>query len=112
MLRIFAITTILLTCADHWTTYVCLHAPVDGWSVAEANPVARWLFGCAGLGKGLMIDSIVTLAAVLFLSTSEIFGRSVKISLLAIITMSTGYAVINNLAAISRMGLAPWSGIA
>jgi hypothetical protein len=112
MLRIFAITTILLTCADHWTTYVCLHAPVDGWSVAEANPVARWLFGWAGLGKGLMIDSIVTLAAVLFLSTSEIFGRSVKISLLAIITMSTGYAVINNLAAISRMGLAPWSGVA
>lgn len=110
MLRIFAITTILLTCVDHWTTYLCLHAPVDGWSVVEANPVAQWLFGWAGLGKGLMIDSILTLGAVLFLSTTEVFGRSLKISLLAIITISTGYAVINNLGAISRMGLAPWSG--
>jgi hypothetical protein len=110
MLRVFAITTILMTGADHWTTYVCLQAPVDGWSVVEANPIAEWLFGWAGLGNGLVIDSIVTLGAVLFLSTTDIFGRTLKISLLAVITMSTGYAVINNLAAISRMGLAPWSG--
>jgi len=110
MLRVFAITTILMTGADHWTTYVCLQAPVDGWSVVEANPIAEWLFGWAGLGNGLVIDSIVTLGAVLFLSTTDVFGRTLKISLLAVITMSTGYAVINNLAAISRMGLAPWSG--
>jgi hypothetical protein len=110
MLRVFVITTILMTCADHWTTYVCLHAPVDGWSVVEANPIAEWLFGWAGLSKGLAIDSILTLGAVLFLSTTDIFGRTTKISLLAVITMSTGYAVINNLAAISRMGLAPWPG--
>jgi hypothetical protein len=31
--------------------------------------------------------------------------------LLAIITISTGYAVVNNLGAIARMGLAPWSGL-
>ncbi len=111
MLRAFAITTILLTGADHWTTYLCLHAPIEGWSVAEANPIARWLFGWAGLGAGLMIVSFVTLGAVLFLSTTRVFGRNLKISLLAIITMSTGYAVIHNLGAISRMGLAPWSGI-
>ncbi len=110
MLRVFVITTILMTCADHWTTYVCLHAPVDGWSVVEANPIAEWLFGWAGLGKGLAIDSILTLGAVLFLSTTDVFGRTVKISILAIITMSTGYAVINNLGAISQMGLAPWPG--
>lgn len=110
MLRVFAITTILMTCADHWTTYLCLHAPVEGWSVVEANPIAEWLFSWAGLGKGLAIDSILTLGAVLFLSTTDIFGRTLKISLLAVISLATGYAVVNNLEAISRMGLAPWSG--
>jgi hypothetical protein len=34
-----------------------------------------------------------------------------KTSLLAVITIFTGYAVVNNLDAISRMGLAPWSGL-
>lgn len=111
MLRVFAITTILLTCADHWTTYLCLHAPVDGWSVVEANPIAKWLFGWAGLGTGLMIDSIVTLGAVLFLTKTNVFARTLKIALLAIITLSTGYAVVNNLSAMSHMGLAPWSGV-
>jgi len=112
MLRLFVITTILLTCLDHWTTYLCLHAPVEGWDVVEANPIPLWLFGWAGLGKGLMIDSLVTFGAVIFLSTTQVFDRSLKIALLAVITISTGYAVINNLGAISQMGLAPWSGVA
>ncbi|MAG29313.1 MAG: hypothetical protein CL908_00270 [Deltaproteobacteria bacterium] len=111
MLRVFAFTTILLTGADHWTTYLCLKAPVEGWHVAEANPVADWLFQWAGLTGGLMIDSLVTLAAVAFLATTGILNRTAKIALLAIITISTGYAVVNNLGAIARMGLAPWSGL-
>jgi hypothetical protein len=111
MLRIFAITTILLTGVDHWTTYLCLNAPINGWSVVEANPVAEWLFSWAGLGIGLMIDSCLTLFAVLFLTTTTIFGRSMRVGLLAIITVATGYAVFNNLGAISRMGIDPWAGI-
>jgi uncharacterized protein YacL len=111
MLRIFVVTTILLTCADHWTTYLCLSAPVDGWNVVESNPIAEWLFQKAGLNAGLLIDSVVTLGAVIFLATTPVFGPTLKTSLLAIITIFTGYAVINNLEAISRMGLAPWSGL-
>ena len=111
MLRVFALVTILLTCADHWTTYLCLHSPIDGWSVVEANPVAEWLFEWAGLAGGLAIDSVVTITAIGFLTATSVFERSVKLALLAIITVSTGYAVINNLGAISRMGLAPWSGL-
>ncbi len=111
MLRVFALTTILLTCLDHWTTYVCLHAPIAGWNVVEANPVAQWLFSWAGLGGGLLIDSIVTLAAVVFLATTPVFARTVKIGLLGIIAVSTGYAVFNNLGALSEMGLAPWAGL-
>jgi hypothetical protein len=110
MLRLFTVTTILLTCADHWTTYLCLHAPVDGWIVSEANPVANWLFTRAGLALGLLIDSVVTLVAIAFLSTTSILGPSLKVGLLALVTIMTGYAVLNNLGAITRMGLAPWSG--
>jgi len=110
MLRIFIVTTILLTCADHWTTYLCLSAPVEGWTVVEANPVAEWLFQWAGLNMGLLIDSILTLGAVLFLASTSVFGRTLKTSLFAVISLFTGYAVLNNLDAISRMGLGPWSG--
>ena len=112
MLRIFAATTILLTCADHWTTYLCLHAPIEGWAVSEANPIADWLFEWAGLGVGLMIDSLITLGAIAFLATTTVFDHAVKVGLLAIISVSTGYAVYNNLGAIQQMGLAPWSGLA
>jgi hypothetical protein len=111
MLRLFAATTILLTCADHWTTYLCLHAPIEGWSVAEANPLAEWLFQWAGLSAGLMIDSLITFGAIYFLSTTRLFDHSVKVGLLAVISLTTGYAVVNNLGAINQMGLAPWLGV-
>ena len=112
MLRFFAFTTILLTCADHWTTWLCLHAPVSGWQVSEANPMADWLFEWAGLSGGLMIDSLVTLGAVFFLLTTAVFGRTLKVALLALITCATGYAVVNNFEAIHRMGISPWTGLA
>lgn len=111
MLRLFTTTTILLTCMDHWTTYLCLRAPVEGWSVSEANPIAQWLFEWAGLGTGLMIDSFVTVVAIGFLISTAVLSRSIKIALLVSITLSTGYAVFNNLGAITHMGLAPWLGI-
>ena len=111
MLRLFALTTVLLTCADHWTTYLCLHAPVEGWTVAEANPVAEWLFDQAGLTAGLAIDTLLTLGAIVFLVGTGLFDHRVKLGLLGVLTLSTGYAVLNNLGAIHRMGLAPWSGV-
>lgn len=111
MLRVFVVATLVLTCLDHWTTYLCLHAPVEGWSVVEANPVAEWLFDRAGLATGLLIDSLLTVGAILFLATTHVFGHGVKLAILAFITLSTGYAVANNFAAITRMGLDPWAGL-
>ena len=111
MLRWLALITIALTCADHWTTYVCLSSPIDGWQVTEANPVARWLFERAGLAGGLLIDSLVTFAAVAFLASTRTLGDGLKLAIFGVITLSTGYAVLNNLGAITRMGLAPWSGV-
>lgn len=112
MLRVFASSTIVLTGLDHWTTYLCLREPVEGWIVSEANPVADWLFQSAGLGTGLALDSLVTLGAVYFLLVSRFFAPRIKTGLLALLTLSTGYAVLHNLGAIARMGLAPWSEVA
>ncbi len=110
MLRLFVGLTIALTCADHWTTYLCLHAPVEGYDVVEANPVAQWLFERAGLVAGLAIDTLLTVAAIAYLTGTGALAHGVKVGLLGILSISTGYAVVNNLGAITRMGIAPWSG--
>lgn len=110
MLRLFAGMTIALTCADHWTTYLCLHAPVEGFDVVEANPVAQWLFSQAGLVAGLAIDTVLTVAAIAYLSTTHTLAHGVKLGLLCVIAFSTGFAVASNLDAITQMGIAPWSG--
>ncbi|MBK7947738.1 MAG: hypothetical protein IPK00_03095 [Deltaproteobacteria bacterium] len=110
MLRLFVWTTIALTCADHWTTWVCLHAPVEGWDVVEANPVAEWLFQQAGLAAGLAIDTALTLAAIGYLALTRNLAHEIKLGLLAVITLTTGYAVLCNLGAVTQMGIAPWSG--
>jgi hypothetical protein len=105
MLRLFAGLSLLLTGADHWTTYLCLRAPVAGWEVTEANPFADWLFGFVGLVPGLAVDSLVTLCAVAFLLTTAVLSSQVKTGFLCLITLTTGFAVFNNVQAIQTMGL-------
>ena len=107
MLRALAGVTLLLTGADHWTTYLCLRVPVRGWQVIEANPVAAWLFGKTGLVPGLAIDTAVTLLAIGFLVFTQRFGRTVKLGLLVFIASTTAYAVLNNVAAMQDLGLSP-----
>ncbi len=107
MLRVLAVVTLLLTGLDHWTTYVCLRLPVAGWDIVEANPIAEWLFGIAGLVPGLLLDSLVTVFAIGFLLTTSRFAVEVKLGLLAFIALTTGYAVVNNIAAISDLGISP-----
>ena len=107
MLQTLAGLTLVLTAADHWTTYLCLRGPVQGWRVSEVNPLADWLFASFGLVPGLLIDSIVTLAAVAFLATTALFPRSAKGVCFAILVASTAWAVLNNLRAIEVLGLSP-----
>jgi hypothetical protein len=104
-LRVLAVLTLLLTCADHWTTYLCLRLPVEGWDVSEANPLADWLFQLAGLVPGLAIDSMVTVAAIGFLLVTTKLAPNLKVALLAFISMTTGYAVVSNISAMSDVGL-------
>ena len=103
-MRILALLTLLLSAADHWTTYVCLSAPRDGWEVTEANPIAEWLFGSVGLVSGLLIDSVMTLIAVAFLLTTTRINHTTKSCFFALIAAWTAVAVVNNLHAASAIG--------
>ena len=107
MLHLLAGLTLLLSAADHWTTYLCLRAPVPGWQVTEANPLAAWLFERVGLAEGLLLDSVVTIAALAFVLTTRRLPDPVKAVFLVAVVCGTGYAVANNLTALTLLGLSP-----
>ena len=106
-MHLLAFLTLILSAADHWTTYVCLRSPVSGWQVTEANPISEWLFGWIGLVPGLLVDSAITLFAVAFLLTTRRLPGALKGTFFAAVVVSTGYAVINNLRAIEALGISP-----
>ncbi len=102
-----ALLSVLVSVADHWTTYLCLRAPVPGWQVAEANPLADWLFQTLGLVPGLLLDTAVTLCAVGFLLSSSAIPRPLRAAFLAVVTAWTAVAVVNNVQAMQALGLSP-----
>jgi hypothetical protein len=104
---ILAVLTVLLSAADHWTTYLCLRSPIAGWQVAEANPLAQWLFDSFGLVPGLMIDSGVTLAAIAFLLSTSRVPKLAKRLFFGLVIAGTTVAVYNNWIAIRALGLSP-----
>ena len=105
--RILAILTLLVSAMDHWTTYLCLRSPVEGWRVTEANPIADALFQSYGLVQGLLIDSAITVLAVAFLLTTRRLPTLAKGLFLGAVIAWTALAVVNNLHAIEVMGLSP-----
>jgi len=110
MLFILLALTLILSCADHWTTYLCLSADAPGWEVTEANPLADWLFRRAGLVEGLVIDTAITIVALAFLATTTRLPRMLKLAFLSFATFWTGYAVANNVEAARTMGLSLLGG--
>lgn len=104
---ILATFWLLLSAADHWTTYLCLRAPVDGWYVAEANPLADWMFGFFGLVPGLVIDSFITLGVVGFVLTTRFIPEMFKGAFFGVVIAGTGLAVFNNYRALQVLGLSP-----
>jgi hypothetical protein len=90
------ILVVLLNVADNTTTFLCLHAPVPGYEVAEANPAAAWLFDTIGLVPGLVFEMAVTTAAIAFLVATTHVPHRLKIALLAVLAALPLWAVINN----------------
>jgi len=106
-LQLLALLTLALSAADHWTTYLCLRSPVAGWTVTEATPISAWLFEGVGLVPGLVIDSVVTVVAVILLLTTSRVPQFAKGAFFSLVVLTTGYAVINNVEALSALGLSP-----
>jgi hypothetical protein len=105
MVQLFAATAFLVSLADHWTTYLCLRGSVAGWEVSEANPLAEWLFQRVGLAEGLALDTLVTLVVLTFLVRTPRIARPWKLSALAVLIATTGWAVANNFQAVQQLGL-------
>jgi hypothetical protein len=60
---------------------------------------------------GLLIDSLVTVWAVAFLLTSQRFPSRLKTAFFCLVVAWTAHAVVNNLQAISSLGLSPFGGV-
>ena len=109
-MRVLVLLTLMVSAADHWTTYVCLRAPVEGWRVSEANPLAEWLFQAIGLVPGLVLDSAITVLALAFLLATRLLPVTLKSAFLSLVLVWTGVAVLNNWQAIQTMGLSATGG--
>jgi hypothetical protein len=105
MLRLLGVLALLFALMDHWTTWLCLRAPVPGWVVTEGNPLAAWLFGRVGLIEGLWLDSVVTLVAVVLVARTKRLGRALKLALLGLLVCTSAVAVANNFEVIRRIGV-------
>jgi hypothetical protein len=105
MLRVLAALALLFALLDHATTWLCLRAPVPGWDVREANPIAAWLFGRVGLVEGLALDTVVTLGAVIIVTEAQRVPRAAKLGLLGMLIATSAFAVANNFDVIQQIGL-------
>ena len=107
MVVVLAFLVLVVSGADHWTTYLCLRDPVVGWNVTEANPISAWLFLTIGLGSGLWMDTLATVLGMGFLIKTRMVPEEVKLLFLAVVIASTAYAVDNNLDALFQLGISP-----
>lgn len=100
-----AAVAILLSSADHWTTYLCLREPVEGFQVTESNPLSRWLFAQMGLVPGLLLDACATLLALWVVVHTQLIPGNAKVIFLAGVCGWTTAAVVNNYQILSSLGI-------
>lgn len=105
MLPAFAGLAFVFALLDHLTTWLCLRAPIPGWEIREANPLAAWLFGNVGLVEGLALDTLVTVLAVALVSYTQRIPHSAKLGLLGLLIATSAFAVANNFDVIQQIGL-------
>jgi hypothetical protein len=96
---------IALTLGDTYTTWACLHEPVPGWDVIEANPASEWLFAKLGLVPGLAVDSVLTLLVALWVVRTTKVSIIWKLFYCTLGIIVTALAVYNNLQGMIKMEL-------
>lgn len=101
-----AFLALILNGLDNWTTYICLREPVEGFVVAEANPIADFIFQQMGLVPGLLFEYALTIAVLYFIIVTTRVPGVVKSVLLTLLCLIAGYAAWNNHQIIQDIGLA------
>jgi hypothetical protein len=96
---------IIFNSLDSLTTFLCLREPVPGFEVIEANPFARWLFEVTGLVHGLLLETVITVAAVTFLVLSPSLPSWVRTALLVVLVVLPAWAVVNNVQVMAAVGV-------
>ena len=96
---------LLFNLADNATTFFCLRAASPIFEVFEANPVAAWTFDKLGLAGGLILETVITTAAVAFLIHTDRIPANPKLVLLATLAVLPAWAAINNLQVAWVVGL-------
>ena len=96
---------VVLNLLDNTTTFLCLRAPVPGFEIFEANPMARWMFEAVGLLEGLLLETVITTAAVAFLVLTTRIPRRIRIALLAVLAVLPAWAVANNMQVMHEIGV-------
>jgi hypothetical protein len=96
---------VLFNLTDNTTTFLCLRQPVEGFEVVEANPIARWLFDSIGLIEGLVLEMVITTAAIAFLVFTTRLPRRAKLLLLALLALLPAWASLNNLLVLRVVGV-------
>jgi len=96
---------IIFNFMDNFTTFACLRAPVAGFEITEANPVAHWLFSWIGLAEGLILEMLITMGAVAFLMFTRRLPNSTRLLLLGILAVLPAIAAVNNLDVMYAIGI-------
>lgn len=96
---------LILNAMDNTTTFFCLNTSVPGFEVTEANPIARWLFDSLGLVEGLLLEGLITAAAVSFLVLSHRIPHRARLAVLTVLTLLPAWATLNNLFVMQALGI-------
>jgi hypothetical protein len=102
---VLGLLVVLFNLADNTTTFLCLRAPVDGFEVIEANPLARWLFESVGLVEGLVFEMLLTTAAIAFLVLTDRISARTRLALLVALILLPAWASFNNFLVMRAVGL-------
>jgi hypothetical protein len=96
---------LLFNLADNATTFLCLSADSPIFEVFEANPVAAWTFQTLGLAQGLLLETAITTAAVVFLILTDRIPARPRLALLGVLAALPAWAALNNLQVAWVVGL-------
>ena len=106
LLWFLAVTLAMLTLADFYTTWASLHQPIPGWEVLEINPISALLFEWLGLVPGLILDTALGIALIVFIARTRRLNHRWRIGVLVSLVLFTAYVVVNNYLNMVKIGIA------